>query len=168
MSKVSCFIFYACLSFIAMGSDECVTFHVEAINSGRTLPNPSQMLCLWSMPKSDFFKGKKNSRYDVTEFAEFVEIMGASGGRYERDCFKKPADRTVVDDYDFTHMIDGCRGILSAGLKPYLKLGNVPVKMSSKALYGGFGMNVHPPDDFAVYGRYMTACANALLSAFGR
>jgi hypothetical protein len=168
MSKVSCFIFYACLSFIAMGSDECVKFHVEATNSGRTLPNPSQMLCLWSMPKSDFFKGKKNSRYDVTEFAEFVEIMGASGGTYGRDCFKKPADRSVVDDYDFTHMIDGCRGILSSGLKPYLKLGNVPVKMSSKALYGGFGMNVHPPDDFAVYGRYMTACANALLSAFGR
>lgn len=145
-----------------------VEFRVDATHPGRTLPNTQQMICMWSLPKGAFGNVKKNPKYDVTEFAEFVEVMGATGGTYGRDCFKNPADRSVTDDYDFTRLVEGCRGILGVGLKPYLKLGNVPVKLSSKASIGGFGMNVSPPDDYSAYGNYMTACADALLAAFGR
>ena len=166
--KIYILILSAALSIAAAGKVGNVKFHIDATSPGRVLPNPSQMLCLWSMPKSECFNAKKNSRYDITEFAEFVEVMGATGGTFGRDCFKNPSDKNTENDYDFSHLVDGCRGIISAGLKPYLKLGNVPVKMSSSVSYGGFGMNVRPPDDFAVYGRYMTACADALLSAFGR
>ena len=94
--------------------------------------------------------------------------MGATGGNPQRDCLRNPADRSVLDDYDFSRLLNGCRGIVGMGLKPYLKLGNVPQKFSTDDNGGSFHMNIRPPDDYAAYGRYMAACAKALLDAFGR
>jgi len=152
----------------AVVADGAAEFRIDAARPGRTLPNTQQMICVWSLPKDAFRNVKRNSECDVLEFAEFVEVMGATGGSYGRDCFRRPADRNVTDDYDFTQLVEGCRGILDVGLKPYLKLGNVPIKLSSNASIGSFGMNIRPPDDYSAYGRYMTACADALLAAFGR
>ena len=141
---------------------------IDGTRPGRILPNTQSTLCMWHLSKSAFRHVKRNPACDVLEFAEYVEVMGATGGSKDRDCLKNPDDRAVLDDYDFTRLVEGCRGILGLGLKPYLKLGNVPPKFSSDVSGGSFHMNVRPPDDFAVYGRYMTACAKALLEAFGR
>lgn len=77
-------------------------------------------------------------------------------------------DASVLDDYDFTRLIENCRGILALGAKPHLKLGGVPVKFTSDYEYGGFGMNVYPPDNYNVYYNYIKATASALVDEFGR
>ena len=143
-------------------------FTVDATRPGRTLPNTQQTLVVWHLDRNSFGPTKRNREHDVLEFAEYVEVMGATGGNPQRDCLRNPADRSVLDDYDFSRLVDGCRGIVSMGLKPYLKLGNVPQKFSTDNNPGSFRMNIRPPDDYAAYGRYMTACAKALLDAFGR
>ena len=143
-------------------------FTVDATRPGRTLPNTQQTLVVWHLDRNSFGPTKRNREHDVLEFAEYVEVMGATGGNPQRDCFRNPADRSVLDDYDFSRLVEGCRGIVSMGLKPYLKLGNVPQKFSTDNNPGSFRMNIRPPDDYAAYGRYMTACAKALLDAFGR
>ena len=143
-------------------------FTIDATRPGRALPNAQQTLVLWRLDRNRFGPTKRNREHDVLEFAEYVEIMGATGGNPQRDGLRKPADRSVLDDYDFSRLVDVCRGIVSMGLKPYLKLGNVPQKFSTDSNQGGFDMNIRPPDDYAVYDRYMTACAKTLLDAFGR
>lgn len=126
------------------------------------------MLVKWQLNGDDFSSVKRNAEFDVLEFAEYAEIMGATGGNPERDCFKDPENREVLDDYDFSRLVSGCRALLRLGLKPYLKLGNVPQKLSSDIDLGHFKMNIRPPIDYDAYGRYMAACAKALLDAFGR
>ena len=143
-------------------------FTIDATRPGRALPNVQQTLVVWHLDRNSFGPAKRNREHDVLEFAEYVEVMGATGGNPQRDCLRNPADRSVLDDYDFSRLVNGCRGIVSMGLKPYLKLGNVPQKFSTDNNPGSFHMNIRPPDDYAAYGRYMTACAKALLDAFGR
>ena len=147
---------------------DSVRFEVDASSSGRTLPNVQKMLVKWHLNGDDLSAVKRNAEFDVLEFAEYAEIMGATGGNPERDCFRNPANRVVLDDYDFSRLVSGCRALLKLGLKPYLKLGNVPQKFSSDIDLGHFNMNVLPPLDYDVYGRYMAACAKALFDAFGR
>ena len=145
-----------------------VLLAVDATAPGRVLPNVSKMLALWDLDGETFRDVARYREHDVLEFAEYVEIFGATGGNDVRDCLKNPRDRTVLDDYDFSRLVAGCRNIVHLGLKPYLKLGNVPNKFTTHNNPGAFGMNIRPPTDYAVYGRYMEACANALLDAFGR
>jgi hypothetical protein len=144
------------------------TFTIDATRPGRALPNVQQTLVVWHLDRNSFGPTKRNREHDVLEFAEYVEVMGATGGNPQRDCLRNPADRSVLDDYDFSRLVEGCKGIVGMGLKPYLKLGNVPQKFSTDNNPGSFRMNIRPPDDYAAYGRYMTACAKALLDAFGR
>ncbi len=147
---------------------EVRTFTIDAKAKGAVLPNPSQMLTSWELPGKVDPQVLSGLEWDVRDFAEWVEIMAATGGNASRDCFRDPKDRSVRDDYDFTKLVDGCKSILAQGLKPYVKRGNVPEKLSSNINQGDFSMNVRPPDDYAEYGRYMEACAKALLDAFGR
>ena len=162
--------YFLALVLVGAACMDCgaVSLSIDGTRPGRILPNTQSTLCMWHLSRSAFRHVKRNPACDVLEFAEYVEVMGATGGSKDRDCLKNPDDRAVLDDYDFTRLVEGCRGILGLGLKPYLKLGNVPPKFSSDVSGGSFHMNVRPPDDFAVYGRYMTACAKALLEAFGR
>ena len=143
-------------------------FEVDALSPGRTLPNVQKMLVKWQLKGDDFAAVRRNAEFDVLEFAEYAEIMGATGGNPERDMFKAPENREVHDDYDFQRLVSGCRALLKLGLKPYLKLGNVPQKLSSDIDFGRFTMNIRPPVDYDAYGRYMAACAKTLLDAFGR
>ena len=57
------------------------------------------MLTLWELQESSFANVKRRNDADVLEFAEYVEVMGATGGNDRRDCFKDPANRAVLDDY---------------------------------------------------------------------
>ena len=144
------------------------TFTVDAAQTGAELPNTSQMLIAWAAPKPVDPALLSEPEWDVRDFAEWVEIMGATGGNNVRDCYREPKNRAVKDDYDFVKLVDGCKAILAQGMKPYVKLGNVPMKLSSNITNGDFEMNVRPPDDYEEYARYMEACARALLAAFGK
>ena len=156
-------------SFAAVGSAADVrTFTIDSSKTGAVLPNTSQMLTAWAVPKPLDPKLFSDREWDVRDFAEWVEIMGATGGNAVRDCYRDPKNRSVKDDYDFTKLVDGCRTILAQGMKPYVKLGNVPMKLSSNINNGEFEMNVRPPDDYQEYSRYMEACARSLLDAFGK
>lgn len=144
------------------------TFTIDTAGRGAVLPNTSQMLTAWAVPKVRAPQSVRNGEWDVRDFVEWVEIMAATGGNASRDCYRDPQNRAVTDDYDFSALVEGCRGIVALGMKPYLKLGNVPMKLSTNIANGGFMMNVRPPDDYAEYVRYMEACARALLAAFGK
>ncbi|MDG0790093.1 hypothetical protein OMP38_03915 [Cohnella ginsengisoli] len=105
-----------------------------------------------------------------------VQVFGATGGCYTgfaqicgpaRDPFINPANTATMTDYDFSVIIHGLRNIVRQGLKPYLKTGNVPVKYSTGATIGAFGLNVRPPDDYNVYYNYIKAMATAFVNEFG-
>ena len=117
-----------------------------------TLPNVVNNVNIWSIEGNPFKDAKVNKENNIFEFVEYVQFMQCSGGTEARDLFKNPLDKTVLDDYDFTVLIDNCRGVVNLGAKPMLKLGSVPLKYSEKATTEhGFGINPYPPDDYNVY-----------------
>ena len=97
-----------------------------------------------------FYSPNPNSENNVFEFVKYIQLMQCSGGTADRDLFVDPLDRSVLDDYDFSRLVENCRGILSLGAKPHLKLGGVPLKYTTGVEYGGFDMNVYPPDEYGV------------------
>ena len=134
-----------------------------------TLPNVVNNVNIWSIEGNPFKDAKVNKENNIFEFVEYVQFMQCSGGTEARDLFKNPLDKTVLDDYDFTVLIDNCRGVVNLGAKPMLKLGSVPLKYSEKATTEhGFGINPYPPDDYNVYYNYINAFATALVNEFGR
>ena len=135
-------------------------FTVDASQTGEVLPNPASNINVWSIDGNPFVGKKNNSEYDIFEFVEYVQFMQCTGGNEDRDLFVDPLDRTVLDDYDFTTLIDNCRGVLELGAKPMLKLGSVPLKYSAKANTDAeFSTNIYPPDDYNVYYNYIAAVA---------
>ena len=69
--------------------------------------------------------------------------MQCTGGAANRDLFKDPLDFDTLDDYDFSSLITSCKGILTYGAKPHLKLGSVPLKYSALARTDTtFGTNI--------------------------
>ncbi len=144
-------------------------FTVDASQTGEVLPNPASNVNIWSIDGNPFVGKKNNAEYDIFEFVEYVQFMQCTGGNAERDLFVDPLDRSVLDDYDFTTLIDNCKGVLELGAKPMLKLGSVPLKYSEKANTDAeFSTNVYPPDDYNVYYNYIAAIAKALVEEFGR
>ena len=92
--------------------------------------------------------------------------MQATGSSPDRDLFKDPLDRTVLDDYDSVPS-DAYALVLSLGANAHIKF-SVPTKYSSEPIAGDFQTNVLPPDDYEVYGAYVHALARALVDRFGR
>ena len=144
-----------------------ISFTVDTTSLGEPIHNIVGHVNVWDMG-TQFYDAQNNPENDVFEFVEYVQLMQCSGGTVQRDLFKNPTDRSVLDDYDFTRLLKNCEGILRLGAKPMLKLGSVPLKYSENASMAGFGMNAYPPDDFDVYYRYIYALANALVERFGR
>ena len=144
-------------------------FTVDTSDIGEMLVNPASNINIWSIQGNPFVGVKADEEYNIFEFVEYVQLMQCTGGNADRDLFKDPYDKTVLDDYDFTKLIDNCRGVLELGAKPMLKLGSVPMKYSANALTGkDFGTNIYPPDDYDVYYNYIAAIAQALVDEFGR
>lgn len=132
------------------------------------LSNPASNITTWSIYKTGpFVNVKANEENNVFDFVEYVQLMQCTGGNYARDLFKDPYDSTVLDDYDFTALIENCRGIVSLGAKPVLKLGSVPMKYTKNAKLGALNTNVYPPDDYNVYYNYIKAIAEELVKQFG-
>lgn len=144
-----------------------ISFTVDTASLGEPIHNIVGHVNVWDMG-TQFYDAQNNPENDVFEFVEYVQLMQCSGGTVQRDLFKNPTDRSILDDYDFDRLLKNCEGILRLGAKPMLKLGSVPLKYSENASMAGFGMNAYPPDDFDVYYRYIYALANALVERFGR
>ncbi len=152
-------------------ADNEIRFNINAntVVGEEALPNVVNNVNVWSIEGNPFVDAKANEENNIFEFVEYIQLMQCSGGTAERDLFKNPLDRTVLDDYDFTRLIENCRGVLNLGAKPMLKLGSVPLKYSEKATTEhGFGINPYPPDDYNVYYNYIYALATALVDEFGK
>ena len=144
-------------------------FTVDASQQGSVLSNPACNINVWSIDGNPFVNQKRNEEYDIFDFVNYVQFMQCTGGNADRDLFVDPMDRTVLDDYDFTVLIDNCRGVLELGAKPMLKLGSVPLKYSAKSNTDAeFSTNIYPPDDYNVYYNYIAAICQALVDEFGR
>ena len=100
-------------------------------------------------------------------YVKYIQLMTVAGGNRQRDLFKDPLDRTVMDDYDFSPLIGACKNILRQGLTPHLKLGNVPLKYSANPKIGVFGVNKCPPDDYHLWHTYIKALIQSLTKEFG-
>lgn len=157
------------LALIGGGVFNKYGFTVDTSVKGDTLGNVVNNVNIWSIEGNPFVDAKINEENNIFEFVEYIQFMQCSGGTEARDLFKDPLDKTVLDDYDFTVLIDNCRGVVELGAKPFLKLGNVPLKFSKDATTDiGFGMNPYPPDDYDVYYDYIHALATALVDEFGK
>ncbi len=154
---------------LASGIFNKYTFTVDASQKGDTLHNVVNNVNIWSIEGNPFTNAEINEENNIFEFVEYVQFMQCTGGTETRDLFKDPNNKNVLDDYDFTLLIDNCRGVLNLGAKPMLKLGNVPLKFSKNATTElGFGMNPYPPDDYDVYYNYIYAMGSALVKEFGK
>ena len=151
-------------------ADDEIKFTINANTViSEELPNVVNNVNVWSIEGNPFVDAKVNEENNIFEFVEYVQLMQCSGGTEARDLFINPLDKTVLDDYDFTRLIENCRGVVNLGAKPMLKLGSVPLKYSEKATTEhGFGINPYPPDDYNVYYNYINALATALVNEFGK
>lgn len=144
-------------------------FTVDASETGAVLSNPASNVNIWSIDGNPFVGAEINEENNVFDFVNYVQFMQCTGGNAERDLFVDPYDKTVLDDYDFTVLIENCRGVVNLGAKPFLKLGSVPLKYSAKSSSDEFyGTNIYPPDDYDVYYNYIAAIARALVDEFGK
>ncbi len=146
------------------------TFEIDTAVTGEALPNVVSNINIWNMNNTtEFSELKINEQYNIGEFVEYVQLMQCTGGAADRDLFVDPLDFDTLDDYDFTSLIENCRGILELGAKPHLKTGSVPLKYSALARTDTtFGTNPYPPDDYNVYYNYIYAIGEALVNEFGR
>jgi hypothetical protein len=140
---------------------------VDLNDKGEKVVNIVDNMNTWDMG-TQFVNAENNSENDVFNFVDYIQLMQCTGGTAERDLFKNPYDTSVLTDYDFSRLIENCRGILKLGAKPYLTLGSVPLKFTSDYTFGGFLMNLYPPDDYKNYYNYIYAIASALVNEFGK
>jgi hypothetical protein len=175
MDKIIAFLTSVWTFFLAifMGvvpSPSDYIFEIDTGNIGKELPNVVSNINIWNMnSSSEFSSPKANKENNIFDFVEYVQLMQCTGGAVDRDLFVDPLDFDTQDDYDFTSLIENCRGIISLDAKPHLKLGSVPLKFSSLArMDTTYGTNVYPPDDYDVYYDYIYALGEALVNEFGK
>lgn len=142
-------------------------FTIDAGTQGDEIPNLVSNINVWDMGRTFINPEDQNNKNSIFNFVEYVQLMTATGGNSSRDLFRNPADRSILNDYKFDRLIDNCRGIISLGAKPHIKLGNVPEKLATDFHAGTFGVNVYPPADYGEYYRYIRAIIEALVSEFG-
>ena len=172
-------IFTALMLFSFSGNVFCQTdlaenrqlhdFKFQVVASGTVIWNMADNVNQWYYDKwlnemgnvpADYFR--QNMPY-----VKYIQLMTAAGGNEQRDLFKSPLDRTVMDDYDFSPLIGACQNILRQGLTPHLKLGNVPLKYTANYKIGVFGVNDCPPDDYHLWHAYIKAMIQSLVDEFG-
>lgn len=169
-ARIFASIFAALMAFLnfftpLLGS---YSFAVDTSVQGEVLANPVSNINVWNMKSSGFDTAQANDDNNIFDFVEYVQLMQCSGGSVQRDLFVNPLDTSVLDDYDFAPLLANCRGILSLGAKPHLKLGSVPLKYSAgSSSEQAFGTNIYPPDDYNIYYNYISALAKALVDEFG-
>lgn len=139
---------------------------IDASDKGDNIVNIVDNVNVWDMG-TRFYSAQRNEENDIFEFVRYVQLMQCTGGNESRDLFIDPHDTSTYTDYKFEGLIKNCRGILSLGAKPHLKLGNVPLKFTAGSVIGAFGVNLYAPDDYELYYNYIKAIAGALVDEFG-
>jgi len=156
--------------------DARLTFDLSA--QGQTITNKFSDINAWDyeIDWTTRAEGKAASFFaDQYPFVKNVQFMTATGGCYvgfancytNRDLFVDPADRTNLTDYDFSRLIGALHHVVDQGLKPHIKTGNIPIKLSDDPAIGVMEANLRPPSDYDQYYNYIKALADALVAEFG-
>ena len=151
------------------GEPVAVTIDLAAI--GKPIANKFGDLNMWAVDGAwletaarypdDYFR--KNF-----PFVERVQLMAATGGNEQRDLFANPKDRSTLTDYEFGKLLRACEQIVAKGLRPMIKTGWVPLKLSADpSISEPFRTNLRPPADYDAYHAYLKALAVALKDRFG-
>jgi hypothetical protein len=149
---------------------EPVNFSIDMSSTGKRITNKFSDINMWMIEETWLKTAEAYpANYFKTNFPfiERIQLMAATGGNEARDLFKNPTDYTTVTDYDFTKLIKACENIIAKGLKPMIKTGWVPLKLSADPCIGGFQTNLRPPRDYDAYYAYIKAMAEALKTRFG-
>ena len=149
---------------------ESVNMTFDLTATGKTITNKFSDINVWSIGRmwTDESAGWPRDHFSGTfPFVRRVQLMAATGGNPRRDLFLDPNDRSTLTDYDFEPLIRACRNILAMGLKPMIKTGWVPLKLSAQPKTSSFRTNVRPPEDYDAYYAYLKAVAEALQGEFG-
>ena len=171
--RLSILVVLSSITFIfGMGSAENshnIDLTIDARHSSKEiLPNIASNINIWQMGNSFVNPTIEFPEYNEFKFVKWVQLMLCSGGSESRDLFKRPNDRTTLTDYNFDLLIRNCEGILNLGAKPFLKLGAVPLKLTTNPKLNSSGFNIFPPDSYDEYYRYIKALAEALVMHFGK
>ena len=159
-------------ALLCFGADPLrVEIDLSSADKGKIIVNKFSDINMW-MINSTWLKtaGAYPADYFKTRFpfVERIQLMAATGGNSARDLFKNPEDRTTVGDTDFHALIKACENITAKGLKPMIKTGWVPLKLSAAPCIGkAFKTNLRPPQDYDAYYVYIRAVAEALKKRFG-
>ncbi len=140
-----------------------VSFSFSTSEAGEIIGNKLSNANVWDgVGKTDYDCGD-----DTNGFIEYIQLMQATGGSETRDLFINPLNNTVKNDYDFSKLIAKCHDVLSFGAKPLIKLGSVPLKLTSVSSSDHtFGTNIYPPDDYNEYYNYISEVIKALVKEF--
>ena len=145
-----------------------VSLNIDAVHPTKTLiPNVTSNINIWQMGNSFVNPIIEFSEYNEFRFVKWVQLMLCSGGSESRDLFMRPNDKTTLTDYNFDLLIKNCEGILKLGAKPFLKLGAVPLKLTTDPKINSSGFNIYPPDSYDDYYCYIKALTTALVEYFG-
>ena len=150
--------------FLAAQEVPQVRFSADCSQAASVIGNKVSNVNLWFFPS--LWPADKNEGADLTPFVEYVHFMQATGSSADRDPFKNPQDRSVLDDYNFEPLYRACEITLSFRAKPHIKF-SIPSKFLADGKAGVFGTNVYPPDDYAVYGRFVRDLVHGLVERFG-
>ena len=157
------------LMSMSLGENHHVSITIDARHpSKEVLPNVASNINIWQLGNSFVNPTIEFPEYNEFGFVKWVQLMNCSGGSEARDLFRHPLDRNTLDDYDFSLLIRNCDGILQLGAKPYLKLGAVPLKLTTEPKINNSGFNAYPPDSFNRYYVYIKALVEALVNRFGK
>lgn len=159
------------LNTLASFAAEPINIAIDIASTGKIITNKFSDINMWAIDKNwletadsypkDYFK-------KAFPFVERIQLMAATGGNERRDLFVNPKDRTSITDYDFKKLIRSCESIVAKGLKPMIKTGWVPLKLSADPRIDlSFHSNVRPPQDYDAYYAYIKAIAEALKQHFG-
>ncbi|MFC5404826.1 carbohydrate binding domain-containing protein [Cohnella soli] len=146
-----------------------IAFSYDLNHVGKVVTNKSSNVDAWGLGKwSTVAADLPPDSYSANDpYTKTVELMIATGGSTGRDLFVDTDDITDLTDYKFKALVEACANILRQGLKPKIKLGNVPLKFSADPLLKIFEVNVRPPDDYKAYYNYVKAIADQLKNHFG-
>ena len=157
------------LTHHAIAQDNEWTINIDARHpSKELLPNIASNINIWQMGNSFVNPTIEFPEYNEFQFVKWVQLMLCSGGSESRDLFRRPNDRTTTEDYSFDLLIRNCEGIMKLGAKPFLKLGAVPLKLTTEPKINSSGFNIYPPDSYEQYYKYIKAIAETLVSHFGK
>ena len=161
------FLFSTTLFAGALTADEntgSIRLTADCAQAGPRIGNKASNINLWKF--QELLNEKSDEGADLRPFVEYIQFMQATGSSPDRDLFVNPTDAAVLDDYRFEPLGDACAKALALGAKPHIKM-SVPSKYSPNGKLGDFSTNVYPPDDYAVYERYIAAMARFLVERFG-